>query len=107
MSPRVLAGAAALAILTGLGVAACQHQDDDTPPADNCNGIAYAAPDGPVQGTKPPSSKNLDKAPAPVRRQPSTTATKRPVTTPTVTATVTHRPGHRPHVDIDLDLDGC
>ncbi|MFF3654983.1 hypothetical protein [Streptomyces olivochromogenes] len=108
MSLRVLAGAAGLAILIGLGVAACQHQDDDVPPADSCDGIAYAVPAGPVQGTKPSSSKkNLDKAPAPVRRQPRTTVSKRPASIPTVTATVTHRPGHRPHGDIDLDLDGC
>lgn len=108
MSLKVLAGAAGLAILIGLGVAACQHQDDDVPPADSCDGMAYAVPAVPVQGTKPSSSKkNLDKAPPPVRRQPRTTVSKRPASTPTVTATGTHRSGHRPHVDIDLDLDGC
>lgn len=107
---RLLVGAAALAVLLGIGVAACQNQDDG-PPADPCAGVAYAIPAGPIEGTKPSSRKNLNPPSSRVRKDPpravvTKKATPRPV--PSVSKSRTSH-GHHPHheIDLDVDLDGC
>lgn len=116
-SPRVLVGAAALAVLIGAGVAACQHQDDG-PPADPCTGVAYAIAAGPVEGTRSPdrsspmSRKNLDPPPRPqIRKDPPRPVTKTPTRQPLVTPSKAHtaHSHHQPHhdIDLDVDLDGC
>lgn len=124
-SAQVLVGAAALAVLIGAGVAACQHQDDGAS-ADPCTGVAYAIPAGPVEGTRSPgrsssmSRKNLDPPPRPqIRKDPPRSVTKTPTRQPVVPPH--HQPAvtppkahtahshHQPHhdIDLDVDLDGC
>lgn len=101
---RALVGLAALAVVIGVGVAYCDNHDEAQAPADPCAGVAYAVPAGPVQATKTSSSKNGDRSPARVSKEPRPAATKAVVSP---SPSKSHRGGHRPHVDIDLDLDGC
>ncbi|MFD0209186.1 hypothetical protein ACFVH9_08610 [Streptomyces hirsutus] len=88
MKTKTFAVAAALAIL--LAAACCQHQDDGSAPVESCDGIAYAAPAGPVERTKTPSSRKNPDPPARATKEPRPSAP----------------PSRRP-VDIDLELDGC
>ncbi|MGY3199809.1 hypothetical protein [Streptomyces sp. TE5632] len=99
---RLLAGAAALAVL--LGVAFCEHQDED-PPAPSCAAIAPAAQAGPTQRSGSSSrDKNTDRPPARFSKEPRPEA---PVKRPAHPSKSRTAHGHRPHVDIDLELDGC
>ncbi|MGV9913432.1 hypothetical protein [Streptomyces tendae] len=113
LTPRNLVGVAALAVLVGTGVAACQHRDDAPAPTDPCVGTAYVVQAASTKPTRNSTgSKNGDRPPADLRKPPRTaplaTASKTPRPTATGRASsFPHGHGHPPHVDIDLELDGC
>ncbi|MDX3345977.1 hypothetical protein PV387_23095 [Streptomyces sp. ME02-6987-2C] len=115
LTPKTLVAAAAVAVLVGTGVAACQHRDDVPVTTDPCVGTAFAAQAPPAKPTKSASgNKNGDRPPAdlrkPPRAAPSATRSKAPRATANSrpsTSSPLHGHGHLPHVDIDLELDGC
>ncbi|WP_328434515.1 hypothetical protein [Streptomyces sp. NBC_00425] len=104
LSPRVLAAAAVLAVVVGVGVAYCDHQDDPAPPAtDACADVAYVTGGGRPRPPAParPAPRQPAHPPKSLRKAPPLAGPS----TPTVRPSRTGRPHHR-H-DIELDLDGC